>query len=217
MPNVGQARCEERRLILASESPRRAAILGAAGYRFEIASSGVAEQFDPHSDPCEIAVRFARAKAMTVQNRAYGSVVIGADTIVFIDGKLLGKPSTAEDARRMLLRLRGRRHSVVTGVCVASEETVRTGFKTTEVSFRSYASHEIDDYLATGLPFDRAGAYGIQDEPFSPVESYEGCYLNVMGLPMCVTGGLLKDFGIGPVAGRVECAGHATARIELKK
>ena len=90
-----------------------------------------------------------------------------------------------------------------------SQLAVSTGFETTEVSFRSYASHEIDDYLATGLPFDRAGAYGIQDEPFSPVVSFEWCYLNVVGLPMCVTGGLLKDFGIDPKGGRVECAGHA--------
>lgn len=217
MPNAGPAGCDGRRLILASASPRRAAILRAAGYRFKIASSGVTELIDPDSDPCEIAVRFAREKAMKVRDRSHGPVVIGADTIVFFEGRLLGKPSTPEDARRMLNGLRGRRHTVVTGVCVASEETVRTGFKTTEVSFRSYASHEIDDYLATGLPFDRAGAYGIQDEPFSPVESFEGCYLNVVGLPMCVTGGLLRDFGIGPEDGRTECAGHATARIESKK
>ncbi len=205
------------KLILASSSPRRATILRAAGYRFEIVSSGVTELIDPRSDPCEIAVRIAREKAMNVQERAPDSVVIGADTIVTVDGNLLGKPSTPEDARRMLLGLRGRRHQVVTGVCAASGETVRTGFETTEVSFRRYASHEIEDYLATGLPFDRAGSYGIQDEPFSPVESFEGCYLNVVGLPMCLTGGFLRDFGIEPVGGRIECAGLAAAKVELKR
>ena len=109
----------------------------------------------------------------------------------------------------MLRMLCGRRHQVVTGVCVASQNGVSTGFETTEVSFRSYASHEIDDYLATGLPFDRAGAYGIQDEPFSPVESYEGCYLNVVGLPLCVTAGLLKDSGIEPAGGQTGACDRA--------
>ncbi len=216
-PNAEPAKCVGRRLILASASPRRAAILRSAGYRFEIASSGDSEVIDPHSDPSKIAVRIAREKAMHVQERAPDSVVIGADTIVSAGGNLLGKPSTPEHARRMLLGLRGRRHQVVTGVCVASGESVRTGFKTTEVSFRSYASHEIDDYLATGLPFDRAGAYGIQDEPFSPVESFDGCYLNVVGLPMCLTGGFLRDFDLEPVGGRVECAGLAAAKVELKR
>ena len=206
-----------RQLILASASPRRAAILRAAGYRFEVASSGVNEELDPLLGPTEIAVYVAKEKALSVRERAVDTVVIGADTIVVVDGRLLGKPASAEDARNMLGLLRGRRHQVVTGVCVASQSAVTTGFQTTEVSFRRYASHEIDDYLATGLPFDRAGAYGIQDEPFSPVDSFEWCYLNVVGLPMCVTGGLLKDFGIGPANGRVECAGHAATQIELNR
>ena len=206
-----------RQLVLASASPRRAAILRAAGYRFDVESSGVNELLEPLSEPSQIAVNVAKEKAMSVRKRAADSVVIGADTIVAFDGRMLGKPATAEDARNMLRMLCGRRHRVVTGVCVASRKAVSTGCQTTEVSFRSYASHEIDDYLATGLPFDRAGAYGIQDEPFSPVESFEGCYLNVVGLPMCVTGGLLKDFGIDPEGGRVECAGHAAARVELSR
>lgn len=217
MSRAGPATIGGRRLVLASASPRRAAILRAAGYRFEVASSGVKEVLEPLSGPADIAVRFAKEKAMSVRKRAAGAVVIGADTIVVVDGRMLGKPATAEDARNMLRMLCGRRHQVVTGVCVASQKAVSTGFETTEVSFRSYASHEIDDYLATGLPFDRAGAYGIQDEPFSPVNSFEWCYLNVVGLPMCVTGGLLKDFGIDPVDGRVECAGHAAARVELSR
>ena len=108
----------------------------------------------------------------------------------------------------MLRSLRGRRHLVFTGVCVASGTALSTAVETTEVLFRSYASHEIDDYLATGLPFDRAGAYGIQDASFSPVESYEGCYLNVVGLPMCVASGLLKEFAIRPSDGRDECGRH---------
>ena len=206
-----------RQLILASASPRRAAILRAAGYRFDVTTSGVHELLDPLSEPCQFAVSVAKEKAMSVRERVAGSVVIGADTIVVVDGRMLGKPVSPEEARRMLRMLRGRRHVVVTGVCVASQSAVTTGFQTTEVSFRRYASHEIDDYLATGLPFDRAGAYGIQDEPFSPVDSFEWCYLNVVGLPMCVTGGLLKDFGIGPANGRVECAGHEAAQIELNR
>lgn len=202
-----------RRLVLASASPRRADILRGTGYRFEVATSGVVERIDPESDPCEIAISVAREKALTVHRRAPESVVIGADTVVVAGGELLGKPATPEDARRMLSKLRERRHRVITGVCVASGRAVRAAFETTEVSFRSYASHEIDDYLATGLPFDRAGAYGIQDVPFSPVESFEGCYLNVVGLPMCVAGGLLKDSGVEPANGRVECAGH-TDRVD---
>ena len=199
-----------RRLVLASASPRRADILRTAGYLFEATSSGVDERSDPVSSPCETAVSVAKDKALAVHRRAADSVVIGADTVVVAGGELLGKPASPEDARRMLLGLRGRRHRVITGV---SGTTVSTGFETTEVSFRSYASLEIDEYLATGLPFDRAGAYGIQDVPFSPVESFEGCYLNVVGLPMCVAGGLLKDFGIEPANGRVGCAGH-TDRVD---
>ena len=197
-----------RRLVLASASPRRTAILRAAGYLFEAASSGVDERADPVSGPCETAVSVARDKALAVHRRAADSVVIGADTVVVAGGELLGKPASPQDARRMLLGLRGRRHRVITGMCVVSGTTVSTGFETTEVSFRSYASLEIDEYLATGLPFDRAGAYGIQDAPFSPVSSYDGCYLNVVGLPMCVAGRLLKDFGIEPEGNRVGCAGH---------
>ena len=208
MSEADAAERTTRRLVLASASPRRADILRAAGYRFEVATSGVVERIDPESDPCEIAVSVAREKALTVHRRAPESVVIGADTVVVSGGELLGKPASKEAARRMLSKLRGRRHRVITGVCVASGGAVRAAFESTEVSFRSYASHEIDDYLATGLPFDRAGAYGIQDEPFSPVDAYDGCYLNVVGLPMCVTGGLLKDFGIEPAGGRAECAGH---------
>ena len=217
MSKTGPVTNDHRQLILASASPRRAAILRAAGYRFEVASSGVNELLDQQSEPSEIAVRFAKEKATHVREIVTDSVVIGADTIVVVDGRMLGKPASIDAARKMLRMLRGRRHQVITGVCVASQKAVSTGFETTEVSFRSYASHEIDDYLATGLPFDRAGAYGIQDEPFSPVDSFEWCYLNVVGLPMCVTGGLLKDFGIGPANREVECAGHAAARVELNR
>ena len=217
MSKVEPSTIDGRQLVLASASPRRAAILRAAGYRFDVTTSGVHELLDPLSEPSEIAVRFAREKAMSVRERVAGSVVIGADTIVVVDGRMLGKPASVEAARNMLRMLCGRRHKVVTGVCVASQKAISTGFQTTEVTFRRYASYEIDDYLATGLPFDRAGAYGIQDEPFSPVDSFEWCYLNVVGLPMCVTGGLLKDFGIGPANGRVECAGHEAAQIELNR
>ena len=168
---------------------------------------------EPESDPSATAVRVAKNKATAVYRRAAESVVIGADTVVIVDGELLGKPASPAAARRMLSRLCGRQHRVITGVCVVSASAVSTGFETTEVSFRSYASLEVDEYLATGLPLDRAGAYGIQDVPFSPVESFEGCYLNVVGLPMCVAGGLLKDFGIEPANGRVECAGH-TDRVD---
>ena len=101
-----------RRLVLASASPRRADILRGAGYRFEVATSGVVERIDPESDPCEIAISVAREKALTVHRRAPESVVIGADTVVVAGGELLGKPATPEDARRMLLGLRGRRHRV---------------------------------------------------------------------------------------------------------
>ena len=197
-----------RRLVLASASPRRAAILRAAGYTFEVATSGVDERVEPESDPSETAKRVANDKATAVYRGAAESVVIGADTVVIVDGELLGKPASPAAARRMLSRLRGRQHRVITGVCVVSASAVSTGFETTEVSFRSYASHEVDEYLATGLPLDRAGAYGIQDATFSPVSSYDGCYLNVVGLPMCVAGRLLKDFGIEPEGNRVGCAGH---------
>ena len=199
------------RLVLASVSPRRAAILERAGYRFMQAASGIDEQRALDGDSVGVVVGIAESKATCVSARFPGRVVIAADTSVVVDGEMLGKPGCSEGARRMLLRLRGREHNVITGVCVVSAGLVRSGYQSTRVRFRGYALSELESYVSSGLPLDKAGAYGIQDRTFAPVSSYDGCYLNVVGLPLCVASRLLSGAGILPDAGSTRCAGHRDA------
>ena len=193
-------------LTLASASPRRVEILKSAGYRFGRAASRLDERSVPGTGPAAVTVRIAEAKAREVSARIPGSVIIAADTSVVLDGEALGKPDSAAEARRMLMGLRGRWHEAITGVCVvAANGRLRSASATTRVSVRSYGRKELEDYLASGLPMDRAGAYGIQDRPFAPVRTYDGCYLNVVGLPLCVAADLLAWAGIVPDAGDPRC------------
>ena len=175
------------KLILASASPRRAEILRDAGIPFSVLSSAVDETVIPGETPQELVRRLALAKAELVAARAVGPViVIAADTIVALEGVILGKPRTSDDARQMLEKLSGRTHSVVTGVTLIRlpDAQRREFIETTQVHFTSIAKDEIDKYLASGEPFDKAGAYAIQGLGGRFIPRIDGCYFNVVGLPL---------------------------------
>jgi len=175
------------KLILASASPRRAEILRNAGIQFSVLSSAVDETGVPGESPQDLVRRLALAKAELVAARAVGpAIVIAADTIVALEGAILGKPRTSEDARQMLAKLSGRTHTVMTGVSLVRLPDVerREFIETTQVHFASISKEEIAKYLSSGEPFDKAGAYAIQGLGGRFVPRIDGCYFNVVGLPL---------------------------------
>ena len=175
-------------LILASASPRRRQILGVLGIPFEAIEVDVDEAPHPGEAPETLARRLAVAKALAGVTRSADALVLGADTVVALDGESLGKPRDSAEAVQTLERLRARAHSVITGVALATREgsglTVRDQAAITEVWMRRYSDLEIHEYVATGDPFDKAGSYAIQHAAFRPVERIVGCFLNVVGLPL---------------------------------
>ncbi len=183
-------------LVLASASPRRSEILDAAGLEFQVIPADVDESSIDASTPPQLSKRLAEVKAQAVAASQRGSCVIGADTVVEFDGRTLGKPVDAADATSILRMLSGQSHLVHTGIAVASGGQLFSDTATTEVRFRKLTDQEIDSYVRTGSPLDKAGAYGIQDKEFSPVASYDGSYLNVVGLPLGLLGKLLHDAGV---------------------
>ena len=180
-------------LVLASGSPRRRELLAQAGYRFEIQVSSVAESRRPDEDAIRFATRLAREKAENVFARhAPGVVVLGADTVVVCDGEVMGKPVDAADATRMLLRLSGRTHQVVTGVALVwSEASAQVAAELTHVTMRTISPQEVSDYVAGGEPMDKAGAYAIQGYAGRWIPRINGCYFNVVGLPLALVTSLL--------------------------
>ena len=185
------------RLILASASPRRKEILLSAGFDFEICPSPIDEAPLAGERPEGYARRVACAKALSVAaSVARGSLVLGADTIVVAGDEILGKPQDAADAGRMLRKLSGISHQVITGVCLvrAPDEVIALTHETTWITFRALDDEEIADYVASGEPMDKAGAYGIQGLACKFVTRVEGCYFNVVGLPVALVYGLLKPF-----------------------
>ncbi len=193
------------RLILASGSPRRQEILGNAGFDFEVRPSSVSEDLLPGEAPEAMVMRLAQAKALEVAATApSNTLALGADTTVVVDDEILAKPVDAADAARMLRRLSGRAHSVLTGICIveAPERVAASACQRTEVWFRALAESEILDYVASGEPFDKAGAYAIQGRASRFVTRIEGCYFNVVGLPVALVDRLLDsiDDGRGPTA-----------------
>ena len=181
-------------LVLASGSPRRRELLAQAGYRFEIQVSSVAESRRPDEDAIRFATRLAREKAENVFARhAPGVVVLGADTVVVCDGEVMGKPVDAADATRMLLRLSGRTHQVVTGVALVwSEASAQVAAELTHVTMRTISPQEVSDYVAGGEPMDKAGAYAIQGYAGRWIPRINGCYFNVVGLPLALVTSLLE-------------------------
>jgi septum formation protein len=170
------------RVILASASPRRRQLLLLVGIDHEVRPADVDESLLPGEPPDAHAERLARAKAHAVAEREPDAVVIAADTIVVVDGDVLGKPRDAQDARAMLRRLSGRTHTVLTAVAVALAARTESAVESVAVTFRSLRDDEIDAYIATGEPMDKAGAYGIQGYGATIVERVDGDYFSVMGL-----------------------------------
>lgn len=184
------------RLILASNSPRRRELLQNAGFEFDVRPSGIEETRLPGEPPEGFARRLARDKALDVAGRSSpSSLVLGADTVVAINGEILEKPVGAADAARMLHKLSGRTHRVITGIClVRAPETVETWtHETTSVTFRNLTDDEIEAYVASGEPFDKAGGYAIQGLASRFVPRIEGCYFNVVGLPIPLVYEILKN------------------------
>jgi MAF protein len=181
-------------LVLASASPRRQALIGLLELRWRAAPADIDEQLHLLADPLLSVLNVAAAKGRAVagQHVDTDEIILAADTLVVDDGDVLGKPADADAARLILRRLGGRAHQVLTGVLLRTAAGIEWGgVVSTRVEMRTYAESEIDAYVARGEPLDKAGAYAIQDAQFSPVERIEGCFLNVVGLPVCaVTAGL---------------------------
>ena len=171
-------------ITLASASPRRAELLRNAGIPFTVEPAHVPEQALPDEQPLIYAQRLARDKALAVFSRNPDSVVLGADTIVVVNEHLLEKPQNDADAARMLRLLSGRVHQVITGVCLIAKDYEQTEAEVTEVGFSALSVAEIAEYVATREPMDKAGAYAIQGVASRWVERIDGCYFNVVGLPM---------------------------------
>ena len=179
-------------LILASASPRRKELLGLFRIPFEIRVADIDEAMDTNKAPYDEVARVSRLKAMAVP-AGEDDTVIAADTIVVCEGKVLGKPKNQEDARRMLRLLSGRDHQVMTGVTVLKGERCETFTEVTDLHFRLLTDKEIDDYVATGEPMDKAGSYGIQGGAALFCTHMVGDYYNVMGLPVCRLGMILRE------------------------
>jgi septum formation protein len=186
-------------LVLASGSPRRKRLLESVGLRFQVESSRVSEEGEPAGpDPVKSAENWALKKARAVSLQFPESWVLSADTIVVLDKESFGKPAGAGDARRMLERLSGRTHEVITGVCLVRDAPAfcRAGSVVTQVTFKELSGSEIRAYIATGEPLDKAGAYGIQGRGACLVRSIAGSYTNVVGLPLCETLEWLLEQGV---------------------
>ncbi|HNP17077.1 MAG TPA: Maf family nucleotide pyrophosphatase [Fulvivirga sp.] len=172
-------------LILASKSPRRQQLLSEAGFKFVVKSVEVDESYPIELDPKEVAKYLAEKKAKASQQELTNELLIAADTVVIVDNQLLGKPITHHDAKRMLRLMSGRTHLVITGVAIASNSKLVSFDDTTEVTFKVLTDDEIDHYINEYKPFDKAGAYGIQEWiGMIGIVKIEGSFFNVVGLPV---------------------------------
>ena len=187
-----------RRLILASGSPRRRQLLPLLGLPFVIKTVDIDERALDGEAPTELVLRVSQAKALAVADVRADELVVAADTIVVLDGQVLGKPVDAGDATDMLRRLRGRHHLVYSGVAVwyAAEQRMVRELAESSVWMRDYTGDELAEYVASGDPLDKAGAYAIQHPGFDPVSRVEGCRLSVIGLPLCHLQRALGSFGV---------------------
>ena len=196
---------EQPPLVLASASPRRRELLDALSLEFRVDPTDVdesSEEPDPRRRASELALRKARAAARAHPH----ATVIAADTIVALDGRMLGKPEGAAEAAAMLGSLRGRRHEVVSAVAVAAKGREAVEVASTAVTMRDYGDGEIERFIARGEPFDKAGGYAVQDTEFAPAASVDGCLCAVIGLPLWTVRGLLASVAA------IECAAPALER-----
>jgi len=193
-------------LVLASASPRRRELLSQVGYSFVVHPAHIPEDPRPGEAPIAYVTRLAREKAEVVfaelsPKSSAPLQVLGADTTVTLDDQILGKPEDPADAARMLRQLSGRSHHVITGVAIVTRESTEVAAEVTAVRFLSLSDAEIESYVATGEPMDKAGAYAIQGRAARWIPRIEGCYFNVVGLPLALVGALLEPFEV-PFEGR---------------
>jgi len=186
-----------KEIILASSSPRRQSLLENLGICFSTISTNIDESFLPQESPRNAVRRLARLKAeRAIPLLREDCLLIAADTIVVLDGQVMGKPGSKEDALEMLTQLSGRCHEVITAICIRTAGGCEVEDETTRVYFRHLSKEEIKAYVASGEPADKAGAYGIQGRGGLLVQRIEGCYFNVVGLPMSRLYLMLKKHGI---------------------
>jgi len=203
-------------LILASASPRRRELFALLGLPYRATAAAVDETIGEGEPPEHGVARLARAKAVTLAVRHPDALVIGCDTVVALEGEVLGKPADEEEARAMLLRLRGRDHTVYTGVAVMGKGRGAVQVARTTVWMREYSDAEIAAYVATRDSLDKAGAYAIQHPGFRPVAAWEGCYANVVGLPLCHLVRMLRGWGIHPAVDvPAACQSHTGRQCEI--
>ncbi len=200
-------------LVLASTSPRRQELLRNAGIAFEVQPAHIPEDVLPGEGAKECAERLAREKALSIARQRPHDVVLGADTVVVVDGELLGKPADAADARRMLRLLSGRKHEVITGVCLVASGVPSISSETTVVTVNELTDEEIADYVASVEPMDKAGAYAIQGIASRWIPRIEGDYSNVVGLPVALVFRMLRQADASKVAeSSIPVHGHDTSR-----
>lgn len=200
-------------LILASNSPRRRQLLALGGWVFQVQAAEIDESVRPGEAPRAYVERLAREKVNAVAAHApANAILIGSDTTVVIEGQILGKPANPAEARAMLTRLRRRVHQVFTSIAILNRRDGRllSEVVCTDVPMRNYSDEEMERYIRSGDPMDKAGAYGIQDPQFQPVERMEGCYASVMGLPLCSLARLLAQAGLPP---RADVAANCQATL----
>jgi septum formation protein len=173
-------------LILASESPRRRELLTTAGFQFTVRARSIEEVRSPREDPREYVTRLAREKAEASYEERLNEIVLGADTTVVLDDRVLEKPHHVASAKAMLRALSCREHVVLTGICLKHPGGAIVDCESTRVSFVALDEREIEDYVASGEPMDKAGAYAIQGLASKFIDRIEGCYFNVMGLPLAL-------------------------------
>ena len=174
-------------LILASASPRRKELMAGLGLEFQVMAAGIPEDQTPGEPAQDMVMRLSLEKASELAGRLTEGLVIGADSTVVLDGEVLGKPVDADDARHMLRRLSGTQHQVMTGLSVVNADTGarQTDWMASAIKLRVLSDAEIDATIQSGTPFDKAGAYAVQDQVLRPAESWQGCYSNIVGLPLC--------------------------------
>lgn len=185
-------------LILASQSPRRSELLQMAGFDFRCIPSNAEENIENAADTAQLTMQLALQKARAVKKDRTGDVVIGSDTVVEIDGRILGKPLNRADAVSMIKMLSGRIHTVTTGVAICTDSADEVFAVCAKVEFYDLSDGEIEAYVATGEPMDKAGAYGIQGKGALLVKGIEGDFYTVMGLPVAELARRLKNYGVVP-------------------
>lgn len=200
-------------LILASASPRRHVLLQALGLTFSVHTADVDETPYPEESPTDLVCRLSQKKAKAIATHHPHALIIAADTIVVFDEQILGKPAHPLEARTMLTRLSGQVHYVYTAITLLHQEKqqIKTALHQSDVTMRPYTNAEIEAYVVSGDPLDKAGAYAIQNRAFAPVAKLSGCYASVMGLPLGLLAEMLAEFGIVVDKVREHCA-HCTGQ-----